>query len=195
MGTERGHRTLVITRKGGKVVTIPLAPRTARAIDLAIGERCEGPIFLATDERRLDRRGAGRIIRRVARQAGIAKKLDPTRSALACGQATDQHCQPPRCTRFANRRSAWQFGFRDVRQRRSRAGCSVREMSERQGSIACCGPALLSAHSGQPPTLALGLRAQASRAASSVDVCTPNSAPTCEPSPNPAASAAPSTAP
>jgi site-specific recombinase XerC len=25
-GTERGHRTLIITRKGGKVVTIPLAP-------------------------------------------------------------------------------------------------------------------------------------------------------------------------
>src|ERR1700735_3210365 len=46
LGTERGHRTLVVTRKGGKVVTIPLAPRTARAIDLAIGERCEGPIFL-----------------------------------------------------------------------------------------------------------------------------------------------------
>jgi integrase len=39
MGIERGHRTLVVTRKGGKVVTIPLAPRTARAIDLAIGER------------------------------------------------------------------------------------------------------------------------------------------------------------
>jgi integrase len=47
MGTERGHRTLVITRKGGKVVTIPLAPRTARAIDLAVGERTEGPMFLA----------------------------------------------------------------------------------------------------------------------------------------------------
>jgi integrase/recombinase XerD len=41
----RHHRTLTITRKGGKVVTIPLAPRTARAIDLAIGERCEGPIL------------------------------------------------------------------------------------------------------------------------------------------------------
>ena len=39
LGLERGHRTLTITRKGGKVVTIPLAPRTARAIDLAIGER------------------------------------------------------------------------------------------------------------------------------------------------------------
>jgi integrase/recombinase XerD len=73
LGSERGHRTLVITRKGGKVVTIPLAPRTARAIDLAIGERCEGPIFLATDGRRLDRHGAGRIVRRIARRAGIAK--------------------------------------------------------------------------------------------------------------------------
>jgi integrase len=46
LGLERGHRTLVITRKGGKVVTIPLAPRTTRAIDLAIGERTEGPLFL-----------------------------------------------------------------------------------------------------------------------------------------------------
>jgi integrase len=31
LGLQRGHRTLTITRKGGKVVTIPLAPRTARA--------------------------------------------------------------------------------------------------------------------------------------------------------------------
>jgi len=35
LGLERGHRTLTITRKGGKVVIIPLAPRTARAIDPA----------------------------------------------------------------------------------------------------------------------------------------------------------------
>jgi hypothetical protein len=47
LALERGHRTLTITRKDGKVVTIPLAPRTARAIDLAIGERTEGPVFLA----------------------------------------------------------------------------------------------------------------------------------------------------
>jgi integrase/recombinase XerD len=76
-GTERGHRTLVITRKGGKVVTIPLAPRTARAIDLAISERCEGPVFLAADGRRLDRHGAARIVRRVARRAGITKPVGP----------------------------------------------------------------------------------------------------------------------
>ena len=77
LGLERGHRTLVITRKGGKVVTIPLAPRTARAIDLAIGERTEGPIFVAADGRRLDRHGAARIVRRVTRRAGIAKHVGP----------------------------------------------------------------------------------------------------------------------
>ena len=73
----RGHRTLVITRKGGKVVTIRLAPRTARAIGLAIGERCEGPIFLTLDGRRIDRHGAGRIVRRVARRAGTGKPVGP----------------------------------------------------------------------------------------------------------------------
>ena len=77
LGIERGHRILVITRKGGKVVTIPLAPRTARAIDLAIGERTEGPVFLVPDGRRLDRHGAGRIVRRVARRAGITEPVGP----------------------------------------------------------------------------------------------------------------------
>jgi site-specific recombinase XerD len=77
MGLERGHRTLVITRKGGKVVTIPLAPRTARAIDLAVGERTEGPLFTAAGGRRLDRHGAARIVRRVTRRAGIAKEVSP----------------------------------------------------------------------------------------------------------------------
>ena len=71
LGVERGHRTLTITRKGGKVVTIPMAPRTARAIDLAIGERTEGPVFPATDGRRLDRHGAGRVVRKVALDAGV----------------------------------------------------------------------------------------------------------------------------
>jgi integrase/recombinase XerD len=77
LGVERGHCTLVITRKGGKVVTVPLAPRTARAIDLAIGERCEGPIFLAAHGQRLDRHGAARIVRQVARRARIVKPVGP----------------------------------------------------------------------------------------------------------------------
>jgi integrase/recombinase XerD len=85
-GHRRGHRApepgtrapdLTITRKGGKVVTIPLAPRTARAIDLAIGERTGGPVFLAADGRRLDRHGAGRVVRKVARRSGVGKAVTP----------------------------------------------------------------------------------------------------------------------
>jgi hypothetical protein len=77
LGLERGHRTLTVTRKGGKIVTLPLAPRTARAVDLAIGERMDGPIFLGADGARLDRHAAGRIVRRVARRAGITKRVGP----------------------------------------------------------------------------------------------------------------------
>ena len=77
LGLEGGHRTLVITRKGGKVVTIPLAPRSARAIDLAVGERTGGPLFTAAEGRRLDRHRAARIVRRVTRRAGIARHIGP----------------------------------------------------------------------------------------------------------------------
>jgi len=69
LGMERGHRALVVARKGGRVVTVPFAPRTARAIDLAIGERTGVPVFLTADGRRLDRHGAARIVRR-GRPAG-----------------------------------------------------------------------------------------------------------------------------
>jgi len=77
LGIERGHRTLTILRKGGKIVTIPLAPRTARAIDLAIGERLDGPIFLRPDGQRMDRHCASRIVRRVARPAAVDKPIGP----------------------------------------------------------------------------------------------------------------------
>src|SRR6266705_188640 len=87
LGIERGHRTLVITRKGGKVATIPLAPRTARATGRAIGERCEGPNFLAADGRRLDRHGAARIVRQAARRTGIHQA-----GRAAHAQACVYHC-------------------------------------------------------------------------------------------------------
>ena len=53
------------------------AIEAVRAIDLAIGERCEGPIYIGTDGERLDRHVAGRIVRRIARKAGIAKRVGP----------------------------------------------------------------------------------------------------------------------
>jgi integrase len=77
LGLERGHRTLTVLRKGGKSVTTPLARRVARAVDLAVGERVEGPIFLGANRDRLDRHAAGRIVRRVVRRAGIGKRVGP----------------------------------------------------------------------------------------------------------------------
>ena len=74
---ERGHRTLKIVRKGGKHVTIPLAPRTSRAIDLYIGERTTGPIFLGVKGGRMDRYAADRTVKRLARRAGIVKRISP----------------------------------------------------------------------------------------------------------------------
>ena len=94
LGTGRGHRTLAVVRKGGKKAVIPLAPRTARAIDLAIGERCEGPIFVTAAGQRLDRHGAGRIVRRVARRAGLVKRIGPHTLRHAFTAALDAGVPP-----------------------------------------------------------------------------------------------------
>ena len=66
-----------IVRKGGKHVTVPLAPRTARALDLYLGERASGPIFLGRDGGRMDRSAADRTVKRLARRAGISKRISP----------------------------------------------------------------------------------------------------------------------
>jgi integrase/recombinase XerD len=46
LGTERGHRTLRITRKGSRRATVVLAPVTARALDDYLGDRDSGPLFI-----------------------------------------------------------------------------------------------------------------------------------------------------
>src|SRR5947207_5132429 len=43
LACERRHRALRILGKGNKPATIPLVPRAARTIDLAVGERHHGP--------------------------------------------------------------------------------------------------------------------------------------------------------
>jgi Phage integrase family len=108
---------------------IPLAPRTARAIDLATAERTDGPVFLTPDGRRLDRHGAGRIVRRVARQAGIGKAVTPhtlrrafITSALDAGvplrdvQEAASHADPRTTMRYENSRELHQAGEKPAGQ-------------------------------------------------------------------------------
>ena len=64
-------------RKGGKQVTFPLAPRTTRALELYIGERVTGPIFLGVGGGRMGRYAADRTVKRLARRAGITKRISP----------------------------------------------------------------------------------------------------------------------
>jgi integrase len=71
LGFERGHRTLRIVGKGNKPATVPFVPRTARTIDLAVGERHEGPTLRRRDGQRLDRRTAHRWIRSIGKRAGL----------------------------------------------------------------------------------------------------------------------------
>ena len=68
LAIERGHRTLRILGKGNKPATIPLVPRTARTIDLAVSE---GPILRRRDGERLDRRTAHRWVRSIGKRAGL----------------------------------------------------------------------------------------------------------------------------
>jgi site-specific recombinase XerD len=84
-----------------------LAPRTARAIDLAVGERCDGPIFVDPNGRRIDRHAAGRIVRRIARRAGIAKRVGPhtlrhafITAALDAGVPLRDHADPRTTMRY-----------------------------------------------------------------------------------------------
>ena len=113
LSAERGHRTVKIIGKGAKVAVIPLPPRVARAIDLASGERTSGPVLVSRSGQRLDRHGATRIVRRVARKAGITKRISPhslrhsfITAALDAGvplrdvQIAARHADPRTTTRY-----------------------------------------------------------------------------------------------
>src|SRR5437764_14522840 len=71
LAVQRGHRTLRILGKGNKPATIPIVPRTARTIDLAVGERHQGPILRRRDGQRLDRRTAHRWVRSIGKRGGL----------------------------------------------------------------------------------------------------------------------------
>ncbi len=74
---ERGHRTLRLRRKGGKRQTVALAPRTAAALDAMLDGRNAGPLFATRSGRRVDRHAALKIVRRLARTAGLENAVSP----------------------------------------------------------------------------------------------------------------------
>jgi integrase/recombinase XerD len=77
LGVERAHRVLAVVGKGRVRTVVPLAPRTARAIDAAVNGRADGPLLVSNIGGGLDRHDAARIVARLSRQAGLAKRIRP----------------------------------------------------------------------------------------------------------------------
>jgi site-specific recombinase XerD len=75
MGTERGHRTLHVIGKGNKPALIPLPVPVARTLDLAADGRTSGPLIRTRTGRRMDRNAATRVVKRLARRAGIEHRV------------------------------------------------------------------------------------------------------------------------
>nr|WP_245870598.1 tyrosine-type recombinase/integrase [Asanoa hainanensis] len=89
LGEERGHRSIRFTGKGGKHRRRALTPGTAAAVDTYLAARASaagvraadltGPLLATASGGRLDRHAVFRLVRKVARDAGIpaADRLSP----------------------------------------------------------------------------------------------------------------------
>ena len=83
LGHDRGHRILTVTRKGGRRATVVLPPATASALDAYLSHRARehdlgpgiggisGPLLATAGAKRLDQGAIWKLIRRLARTAGI----------------------------------------------------------------------------------------------------------------------------
>ena len=88
LSSDRGHRIVKILGKGSKVAIIPLAPRTAAAVDALVdslvdslvgirSESPESPLFLDRSSKRLSRSAAYSLVKKLAAAAGIRKRISP----------------------------------------------------------------------------------------------------------------------
>ncbi|WP_433199303.1 tyrosine-type recombinase/integrase [Dactylosporangium sp. CS-047395] len=73
LGSERGHRTVRFTGKGGKSRRRALTPGVLRALDDYLASRGDlpGPLFATATGGRVDRHAVFRLVRRLARDAAV----------------------------------------------------------------------------------------------------------------------------
>ena len=81
LGWERGHRTVRFVGKGNKQRRRALTPSASAAIDdyLRVRGTADGPLFVTSTGKRIDRHAVFRLVRRLASQAGLpeADRLSP----------------------------------------------------------------------------------------------------------------------
>ncbi|MBW6435802.1 tyrosine-type recombinase/integrase [Actinoplanes hulinensis] len=123
LGHDRGHRVLNLTVKGGRRRRVPLPPALSHAIDLMLAERgtpADGPLFLTPSGLPIYELYVHRLIRRLARRAGLAAAnelsphslrhtaiteiLDATGGDLRRAQDFAGHADPRTTRRYDRRR-------------------------------------------------------------------------------------------
>lgn len=77
LGFDHGYHVVQITRKGGAAATVPLSPRTSWAVQAIVAGRSTGPLLLTRTGSRMNRKAASRVVKRLARQVGIKKRIHP----------------------------------------------------------------------------------------------------------------------
>ncbi|SQD96700.1 Integrase family protein (modular protein) [Parafrankia sp. Ea1.12] len=107
-GHNRGHRTLRYTAKGGQTMERAVHPDTAAALDAYLADRAAdtcipldqltGPLLVTSTGRRIDQPYVFRLVRRLARAAGIPgwRKVSPrTRCATPSPPSTSTAAATP----------------------------------------------------------------------------------------------------
>ncbi|AZV00688.1 tyrosine integrase [Gordonia phage EnalisNailo] len=67
----KAHRCVRFIGKGEKPALVPLPPAAQRAVDAAAAGRASGPLLVRRDGTRMTRRSADRVVKRLAKAAGI----------------------------------------------------------------------------------------------------------------------------
>jgi len=89
LGYDRGHRTLPLRRKGGRVQAVPVPPLALDALLTHLGKRSTGPLFTTATGRRWSEPEVWKHLRVLARQAGIPQADSIKPHALRHGFITD----------------------------------------------------------------------------------------------------------
>lgn len=89
LGYNRGHRTLPLRRKGGRVQAVPVPPLALDALLTYLNGRTAGPLFTTTSGRRWSEPEVWKHLRVLARRAGLPQADSIKPHALRHGFITD----------------------------------------------------------------------------------------------------------
>jgi integrase/recombinase XerD len=71
LGYDKGHRVLTIVKKGGSLAKLPLPPVTIDALETYLDGRSDGPLFITRTGERLREPEVWKLLRRLAKRAGL----------------------------------------------------------------------------------------------------------------------------